>query len=81
MAESLGQDKELGTLKELIEVAETEEPERCNTQLGEGVAIATKVVTFQGESNQPCQMWQRIPIGSTQEFPHWTSGLADLYWT
>lgn len=44
MAESLGQDKELETFKELIQVAEKERPEKCNTQLGEGVAMATKVV-------------------------------------
>ena len=44
MAESLDQDKELETFKELIQVAEREGPERCNTQLGEGVAMATKVV-------------------------------------
>lgn len=44
MAESRGQDKELETFKELIKVAEREGPERWNTQLGEGVAMATKVV-------------------------------------
>lgn len=44
MAESRGQDKELETFKKLIEVAEREGPERCNTQLGEGVGMATKVV-------------------------------------
>lgn len=44
MAESLDQDKELETFKELIQVAEREGPERCNTQPGEGIAMATKVV-------------------------------------
>lgn len=34
----------LGTFKELMEVAEKERPGRCYKQLGEGVAMATKVV-------------------------------------
>lgn len=82
MAESRGQDKELETFKKLIEVAEREGPERCNTQLGEGVGMATKVVKSFKEKVINIVKWrQRISIGSTQEFPCWTSGLADLYWT
>lgn len=44
MAENLGQNQDLETFKELIKVAEREGPERCKEQVGEGVAMATKVV-------------------------------------